>query len=117
MSPSKESVFVAGLLSQALGVVHQDLGLFLGEVHEVGALDLEDMVDEPYKGRPVSLGGRAFKMTQTKQDNTPTIKLVKLSRGRQRLHGVLLRCGARTNLNLVTERCFCSSFLLVALPR
>ena len=78
MSPSKESVFSAGLLSQAIGVVDQDLGLFLSKVHEVGASDLEDMIDEPYKADPFARGGSPLKMTGAKQENTRTIKLVKL---------------------------------------
>ena len=74
----KESVFGAGLLGQPLGVLDQGLGLLLGEVHEVAAADLEDVVDEAFEGRPLVMGRWPLKMTRSKQESTATIKLVNL---------------------------------------
>ena len=44
VSPLKESVFGAGLLGQALGVVDHDLRLFLSEGHEVELVSTEEGV-------------------------------------------------------------------------
>src|SRR5271157_980999 len=49
-------VLGAGLLGQALGVIDQAFGLFLSEIHEDAASNLEDMVDKPFESRSVGDG-------------------------------------------------------------
>ena len=111
-------VLGAGLLGQALGVIDQGFGLFLGEVHEVAASDLEDMVDEPFEGRSVGDGQIALEDDAVEAGEHGDDQVGKLGdEARQRLHGVLLRVGASSNPILAGERRFCSSFLVAASPR
>ena len=90
MGPLKESVFDAGLLGHPLGVVDHGVGLFLGEVHEVAAADLEDVVDEAFEGRPIGDGQVALEDDAVKAGEHGDDQAGKLGdEARQRLHGVL----------------------------
>ena len=85
----------AGLLGQALGVIDQAFGLFLSEIHEVAASNLEDMVDEPFESRSVGDGQIALEDHAVKAREHGDDQVGKLGdEARQRLHGVLLRVGA-----------------------
>ena len=111
-------VLGAGLLGQALGVIDQGFGLFLSEIHEVAASNLEDVVDEPFESRSVGDGQIALEDDAVKAREHGDDQVGKLGdEARQRLHGVLLRVGTTSNPILAGERCFCSSFLVAASPR
>ena len=91
----QESVFGPGLLGQSLGVLDHSLGLFLSESHEVLASDPEDMIDEPFEGRPVGDGQIALEDDAVKARQHGDDQAGKLGdEARQRLHGVLLRVRA-----------------------
>ena len=98
----------AGLLGQALGVMDQAFGLFLSEIHEVAASNLEDMVDKPFESRSVGDGQIALEDHAVKAREHGDDQVGKLGdEARHRPHGVLLRVGATSNPILAGERCFC----------
>jgi hypothetical protein len=109
---------VLGLLGQALGAVDQGLGLSLGEIHEVAAADLEDVIDEAFEGWPVgdeevALEDHAVEAGEHGDDRAGKLGDEAL----QRRHGVLLRDGASANPILSAGRGLCSSYLVAAMLR
>jgi hypothetical protein len=118
MSPLKESIRGAGLLGQALGVIDQGLGLLLGKGHELTPSDFENVIDEPFEGRPIGDGQMTRETHAVETREHGDDQAGKLgNEARQRFHGVLLQGGESSNPILTGERRFCSSFLVAATPR
>src|SRR5262249_55501136 len=101
-----------GLLDQAIGVLGGD------RLHEIGAADLEDAIDEGLEFAGSGQGEMALEDDAIKTGEHGDDQTGKLGdEARQRLQGVLLRSGARANPILKAGRRFCSSYLVAALPR
>jgi hypothetical protein len=114
----KEAVFGAGLLSQALGIVNQGMGLLLGEGHDVAPSALEELVDEAFEGWPVGEGQEAGEADSVKTGEHGDDPVGRFGEeARQRFRGVLLWDAATPNPILAGECRFCSYFLVAALPR
>src|SRR5580693_6657427 len=107
----KKSILGAGLLGHPLRKVDADLGLFLGESHEVTPSDLKDAIDEAFEGLPVGEGQIALEDDSVKTREHSDDQAGKLDdEVRKRLHGVLPQVGCLDNTILAAERHFCSSF-------
>src|SRR5262249_10078720 len=112
-------VGAASLPRPVLGVIDQSVGILRCEgLHEVGTANFQDVIDEAFKFVGSCQGQMALEDDAVKTGEHSNDQAGKLGdEARQRLHGVLLWKGARTNPILVWERLPCYSSLVAALPR
>src|SRR5512143_4356540 len=100
------------MYDQAIGVLRSD-GL-----HEIGAADFENAIDEVLEFVGSRQGEMALEDDAVKAGEHGADQAGKLGdEARQRLHGVLLRTGAGANPSLAVERLLCSPYLVAAMPR
>ena len=112
-------VGAAGLLRPVLGVCDQAVGrLGCHGFQEVGAADFQDAINEVFEFAGSCQGEMALEDDAVEAGEHGDDQAGKLGdEARQRLHGVLLRNGARANPILKAERRICSSYLVAATPR
>jgi hypothetical protein len=92
--------------------------LLLGEGHEVAPPDLEDAIDEAFKGLAVADGEVTLEDDAVEAGEHGDDQSGKLGdEARQRLYSVLRSVGAPANPIVTGGRRLCSSFLVAATPR
>lgn len=118
LSPFEETVRGAFGVGQVLGVCDDAFGLFLGELEEVLAFDLEDVIDEALQVGPVPEGEVALEENAVKAGKARYNEGGEFSdKADDRFHGVLLQGVSSDNTILTAERRVCFSSLVAALPR